>query len=550
MYFAQDAENGFYYYGNEEPRPGMYREYLLNAKTIAVDVETISLKERIAIGVGIAVSPDISFYFRLFPNKSPVIPWYLLKDSSIAKIFHNAPFDLLCLREYEVDGENSKDTNILGHLLNIRPTKLTDMAAYIGAEYGEWHEVHTVEEVLNEYGTKVMLDLPEYVVATKCCQDTLATFAVYDRLAPQVDSDYFDTENQLIPILLDMSCRGVKIDQEARAALEERLSEEVKLYASIADEEGFSISSPQQVGYILAKRGAYKVFKRIPFTRGGKTGSKKLRTDVETLNKMDDPLATMVLAYREKAKLLSTYIRPWEGDERAYTRFHLDAITGRVSSTDRNMQNIPKGECREIFLPDSGIFTDADFSQIELRTLAYMSNDLEMQYVYESGADIHQETADFLGIDRRPAKNVNFAMIYGATEQTIAEIANIRDIRRATELRQMWFQKWRGAGSWIQDMQDYGIRHSKVETLFGRVIMLPTEEEEPVDRILRKAINYPIQGSAAEIMKRALIRCEHLPMSLQVHDEIIIDGKVELPQLDNIAPFETPIDVKYLQRWE
>lgn len=550
MNFAHDTDLNFYYYGEEPPRAGMFRDYLVDPKLVAVDVETISLKERIAIGVGIAVSPDKAFYFPLFPEPSPMTPWYLLKDPDVVKMFHNAPFDLLCLREYEVYNGNIIDTNILGNLLNIRPTRLVDLSGHVFMTSGIYYEVHQVSEILEQYNAKIMLDLPEDVSARKCCQDATATFGVYNYLSEKVDQEYFYVENQLIPILVDMSCYGIKIDQKARAELESKLSEEVEYYKSVTEEAGFSISSAQQVGYMLAKRGAYNVFVRLPFTRGGKTGRRQLRTDEETLSKMEDPLAAMVLDYRAKAKLLSTYIEPWANEDRAYTRFHLDAITGRISSTDRNMQNIPKGAAREIFIPDSGVFTDSDFSQIELRMLAYISGDKDMQYVFDSGGDIHQETADFMGIPRRPSKNVNFAMIYGATDETIAETAHVKDIRRARELKHMWFDKWRGAGDWIQAQQEMALKNGYIETLFGRRINLPMEGEESRDRIMRKAINYPIQGSAAEVMKRALIRCKHLPMCLQVHDEILFDGKVVLPKLDNIAPFNTPVTVKYLQRWE
>ena len=550
MNLAHDNQLDFYYYGDEPPRSGMFRDYLTNPKMIAVDVETISLKERIAIGVGVAVSPTIAFYFQLFPKPSPVTPWHLLKDPLVARLYHNAPFDVLCLREYETSAENSIDTNILGNLLNIRPTKLIDMASHVALHGGSWYEVQPVPKFLAEYNAKIMLDAPQEAVAKKCCQDAMATFGVYNFLLPKADKEYFNVENQLIPILIDMSFRGIKIDQEARAELENKLSTEAEYFAGLAKEEGFSLSSPQQVGYMLAKRGAYNCFKRIPFTRGGKTGKKQLRTDEGTLKKMDDPLAAMILEYRAKAKLLSTYIKPWQGEDRAYTRFHMDAVTGRISSTERNMQNIPKGETREIFIPDSECFTDIDFSQVELRVLAYISGDKEMQHIFETGGDIHQETADFLGIPRRPSKNVNFAMIYGATDQTIAETANIRNIHRASELKQMWFDKWRGAGDWIQTMQEEALRHPYITTLFGRNILLPTIEEESEDKIFRKAVNYPIQGSAAEIMKRALLRCKGLPMCLQVHDEILFDGKVETPRLDDITKFPTPVEVKYLQRWE
>jgi DNA polymerase-1 len=362
-----------------------------------------------------------------------------------------------------------------------------------------------------------------------------------------MDMEYLNIEMELIPILLEMSYRGLLIDQEARRELELRLEKEVKYYQDLCEGEGFNPGSPQQVAYILAKRGAYSVLPRIPFTKGYRS----ISTEEKVLNKMDDPMAAIVLNYRTKSKLLNTYIKPWGMDERAYCRYHLDAITGRPSSTNRNMQNIPAGEPRGVFIPDDGVWTDIDFSQVELRTLAYLAGDREMQYIFESGGDIHQYTADFLGIERKLAKNTNFAIIYGATDETLAETAGIRNIARARELKERWFRLYVEAGDWAQERQLKALEYPYARTVFGRNIRLPTLEEEDSGGIMRKAVNYPIQGSASEVLKRALIMCKELPMALTVHDEILFDGKVELPNgLEHIAPFYTPISVKYLQRWE
>lgn len=540
MFFTHDSNNDFFYYGENQPHSRTYKELVdSNPKLLGVDIETISLKERIAIGVGIAFTPRDSLYFPLFPDPSPIVPWHLLQDPSITKIFHNALFDLACLREYDVDTTNVWDTSVAAHLLCLPEAKLSALAPLVNME------VHAVPELLNK--GQIMLDLEKSVVARKCCQDCSATLALYHHFLPNIDTNYFNIEMELIPILLEMSYRGLLIDQEARNELELRLEKEVQYYLDLCEGEGFNPGSPQQVAYILAKRGAYSVLPRIPFTRGRRS----IATGEEILNKMDDPMAAIVLSYREKSKLLNTYIKPWGKDERAYTRFHLDAITGRPSSTDRNLQNIPPGEPRGVFIPDNGIWTDMDFSQLELRTLAYLSGDKEMQHVFESGEDIHQHTAEFLQVGRRPAKSVNFGMIYGATDETIAETAGIRNISRARELKERWFQLYREAGDWIQSVQLDALSYPYAKTIFGRNIRLPTLEEEDSGGIMRKAVNYPNQGSAAEILKRALIMCKELPMALTVHDEILFDGKVELPDgLEHIAPFHTPISIKYLQRWE
>lgn len=558
MYFVQDPESNFYYYGEQEPTGKTYKELLVDSppKLIGVDVETISLKERIAIGVGISVNPTTSFYFQLFPTVSPATPWHLLRDPTVTKVFHNALFDLSALREYDIDNGNIWDTNVMARLLCYKYSGLLDLS------FVHKMEVHDAKEILKEHNAGTTLGVPQAVMARKCMQDSGATLKLFYELYEDVNIPYLKTEMALIPILIEMSNRGLLIDQEARQELEDTLSGEVDYYLNICNDIGFNPGSPQQVAYILAKRGAYSMFHRLPFTKG--SGKKNLSSAAEILEKMDDPIASLVLTYRKVSKLLNTYIIPWKHEDRATTRFHLDAITGRPSSTDRNMQNIPKGKPRGIFVPDSGVWTDMDFSQVELRILANLSQDKEMLHIYSLPpllpdgsknieADIHQATANFLGIERRFAKNVNFAMIYGATDQTIAETAHIRSIDRAHQLKESWFKLYTGAGDWISAVQHEATNTYRARTIFGRNLRLPTLDEERLDGIQRKAVNYPIQGSAAEILKRGLIICKDLPMALQVHDEILVDGftpDYKFKPLEDIAPFHTPVEVKYLERWE
>jgi len=201
-----------------------------------------------------------------------------------------------------------------------------------------------------------MLDVEETEVAKKCCMDAQATLAIYNHYISMVDMDYYNVELALIPILLEMSRKGLLIDHEVREELEIRLSKNVEYYRTLADAEGFNIGSAMQVGYTLAKRGTM-----LPFTKR----KRQLRTDEHILKQVRDPLAGLTLAFREDNKLLTTYVQPWTECERAYCRWHMDAVTGRISSTDRNMQNIPKGRPRNMFLPDNRLFTDIDFNQLE-----------------------------------------------------------------------------------------------------------------------------------------------------------------------------------------
>lgn len=574
MFFVHDPNSSCYYMGDIEPKAGFAKSMLeASYPIVAVDVETISLKERVPVGVGIALSPTIAFYFVLFPNESSAVPWHLLKDTKITKAYHNGLFDLEAMREYELDMINILDTNIMARLLCYKFTGLLELS------FLHQMEVHDMKEVLTEHGAKTTLDLPEELVARKCMQDCMATYKLNQILSSQVDMEYLATEMQVIPICIDMSRRGIKIDQKHREQVEVQLQEQADYYEGICTDIGFNPGSPQQVGYTLASRGAYGTFHKLPFTRSRTRRS--LSTAKATLEKMDDPLASIILRFREYDKLLSTYIKPWAGAERAYTRFHLDAITGRPSSTSggnpeefRNMQNIPGKfkkdgseypcNCRGCLLPDNEVWTDVDWEQLEPRILAELSGDKEMKHIFSQpkylpdgsrnpNGDIHLQVAIFMNIHRRLGKTTNLAMTYGATDETLMEQTGIRSIERVRQLKHQWGIKFPEAWDWIESRQENALRTGVARTIFGRSIRLPTQEEESIDGIKRKAIDYPCQGSAAEILKRGLIKLQDLNLSLQVHDEILNDGFVpdyRFKPLESIAPFHTPVETKYLERWE
>jgi len=570
MYFVYDAEHEFYYYGEEKPDAGTYRRWLIDysPSAIALDTETISLNEKTAIGIGIAVTPDISFYFPLFPTPSTSTPWHLLKRDDIIKIWHNALFDYACLQTYVLDGlisiENVHDTSAMSRLLLHRFNRLEDL------QHVHKKPLGSITQLIKDHNARTMLDVPFDATAKKCMQDVQATYALQQVLIRNTNIPYFLEEMATIPIMVRMSYRGIKIDQQVRQDLEDRVSAEVDLaYEMCEEEEGeFNPGSSQQVSYILAKRNAYEVFTRLPFTDRKKN---KLSSNKAVLEQMDDPLAKIILTYRNRAKFLSTYLKPWARSERAYTRFHLDAATGRPSSTDRNMQNIPGlnsptgNNGRAMLLPDSGVFTDTDFSQLELRILAHLSGDHEMQHIFSLPslnpdgsknleADIHQQTANFMGIDRKIAKNVNFAMVYGATDQTMMETAHIRDRILSARLKQMWFSKFPQAGDFIQTWQEM-VRQGRTytTTLFGRNMLITSPYDDDEDSRMRKVINYQVQGTAADMLKKFLILFKDYDLALQVHDELVIDEYVAVEKFkvaESIGPFYSPTETKYLERWE
>jgi len=535
------------YSGKRELTKELFYEQLVSSppSEISLDVETISLVERQPIGFAIATAPDEAWYFTTYPemDKEVELIWPLLNNPDVTKVFFNAPFDI---NEFailhEIDRSNIADVAVMAHLLNRGFIKLSMLAPEIG------RETENVKDMLGP--RQNMLDLPHKRVADKCINDATVTLGLYQHYKPRVDWSYFKTEMEVVPILIDMSNKGMRVDQELRGRLEAKFSKEVDYYKTLCDGEGFSPSSNQQVGYILAKRGNF-----LPFTKGknGRRHGKNLSVSASVLELIDDPIAAIVINFRKANTLLNRYIKPLAGEDRIFTEYNLDAITGRISSANRNLQNIPPGEVRNMFLPDGDHFTNADYSQEELRILAHLSEDREMMRAYENHEDIHQLTADMMRIPRKIAKNTGFAMIYGATAQTIRSTAKIRDIRMCYNLLDKWFKAFRGAAEWIKGTQNAGLRNGYIETMFGRRIELPVGYEND-EAIKRKAVNYTIQGTGAEIMKRALIKCKKLPLVVTVHDSMLFEGdvRIELSQLglDSISPVCTPLDVKLLEKWE
>lgn len=541
----------FAYKGTDLVQHGHLRDKLLDnpPQLLAVDIETISLKDRSVIGIGFGLSPIEALYV---PVHSPefLSAVLVLCDPDITKVYHNVMFDLPILLRLcpEIDCENILDTMLMCNMEGL-PQELATISSHFG------RNIKRIRDILPARATMDMLE--DDIVADKCLDDCMATMLLYKKLWPEVNQAYFKKEMMLVPILMAMSQRGIKIDQERRQVIEEKLIQETEFYRSIAEAEGFNPASPQQVAYILMQRGNH-----IPIKY--RNGKHSAGTNEEILKKLDDLMAALVLNYRHANKLLSTYVLPYVDRDRAYTRFHLNAATGRISSTERNMQNIPPGAgtddapgIRTMFLPDSGTWTDVDFNQQELRALAYISQDPEMLRIYELGLDLHQETADFIGVSRRICKNVNFAMIYGASDGTIAETAGITNLKIAHELGIRWGMKFTKAWQWIKQIQNEGIANGYVKTTQGRRLWLPSEYEESEADRRRKAVNYPIQGSAAELTKDALLACARTgyDLVLQVHDEIVVDGYIPTEELkalglEELAPFYCPISVKHLERWE
>jgi len=557
----------------------------------SVDTETISLKDRSLIGVGIGLNQQEAVYFPVLPETSPHLNllWRLLSLPSV-KVFHNSLYDLIALSDYwaEQTGESPivesnglyigpvqtgsriqpciADTSIMGQVQGLPNIKLAEMSAsYLG-----W-QIDEIADILPARHN--MLDLETEVVARKCLHDCLATMRLFYKMDgpkwwdedghtwnyepslylgfdPTEPASYYvssqmkdcyQTDMRLAPLLMKMSWRGMAIRQPELRYWYDHYSKAKLVYEDICSKEGFNPASPQQVGYILASRGNF-----LPFTRTGR----QLKTDDEALSALPDPLAAVVLSYRKVAKLKSTYLEPWLDAERAYTHFRQDLSTMRLASFGRNLQNIPP-EIRNIFAPDNGVWSVTDANEIEMRIFAYITKDPVMLAAYANGSSVHTDTqlALWPGSDpddkaaRLPAKTFGFAMVFNASIETLASHTKL-PLKTCKRFREIWMMRYNVAADWMATQMEEAPYRGWQESLFGRRMRLPAIGAANFEHIQKCALNYIPQGSAADIVKRGMLMCEELGMdiALQVHDEILVDGSVEFPkELAHICPgLETP----------
>ena len=525
---------------------------------VSVDTETVSLKNRACIGIGLGIGDNEGIYLQVLPSRSPYIPavMELLSSPSITKIFHNALFDIGVLNSLAEQErlpipslKNIHDTSIMAQVSGY-PTTLQ----ILGEDLLHYQDMFSIQQLLAEHTAINMLEVPYPKVALKCLNDVRATWNLYHYLSNwpnRMVRECYEVDKDLIPVIREMEPKGLKLNQTRLREHEEELKQEVLFYKDICEGQyGFSPGSNQQVGYILALRGNI-----LPLTKARKR--KQLKTDEITLEQLTDPLAQIVLNYRKAVKLLGTYIQPWLGKDYAHTHFRIDLATGRFASFDRNLQNLPV-KVRDIFTPDNDMFTWFDFNQIEMRIFAFISQDPVMLRVYREGKDIHWITqqALFPGSKKEDtflrliAKTFNYAMIFNASVLTLARHTKL-PLKTCEIYRKKWLALYHVAYNWmIKTMVGEG---AYTETLFGRRMLLPLDIETSPDHVAKCRLNYPPQGTAADIIKRAILQVSNRDLRLQVHDELLFDGYTEIPESiayihpDIIVPFEVkrgPVWVK------
>ncbi len=505
-------------------------------------------------------------------------------DSAYRKIGHDVKKDIRFLRSYGYDGFTAEfDTAIGAYILNATGSsyEYDDIAAtFLNETYP------SQEEVFGKGRTKkAFAALPEAERTAYGARQAEIFFrarkVMEERLAEnEQKSLFYDMEMPLIYVLADMEKYGIKVDKAALLAYQKRLGEsldgmEEEIYALAG--EKFNINSPKQLGVILFERLGLK---------GGKKTKTGYSTAADVLEKLRTahPIVERILHYRQLAKLKSTYadglLAVMDAEtEKIYSTFNQTiTATGRISSTEPNLQNIPVRlelgrELRKIFIPESAefCFLDADYSQIELRVLAHISGDESLIAAFKSNQDIHRMTAsqvfhvpfdEVTPLQRSNAKAVNFGIIYGKGAFSLGQDLGISR-KEAEEYINAYFARYPKIKTFMEDTIKNGTKNGYVSTLWNRRRNMPElQSSNFMQRAAgeRAAMNMPIQGTAADIIKLAMIKVHRAlqeggyrsRLILQVHDELLIEAykeekdavaKILKENMEHAADLLVPLDV-------
>jgi DNA polymerase-1 len=538
---------------------------LSSVKSFAFDTETTGLNPMTAGLVGISISPEPgeAYYVpvghtildevvqlpleQVINRLKPVF-----EEAKTAKIGHNAKYDMMMLAGLGITVNNlAFDTMIAAYLLGDKYFNLKGLAfSRLGIEM-------VPITALIGTGAKqiVMSQVPIRQAADYACADADMTLRLENNLKEELEDKqlwqlFSQVEMPLVPILLDMERNGIALDTGILRNLSQQLGEqlsqlETEIYA--AADGAFNINSPQQLGKVLFDK------LQLPNTRRGKSKYSTEASVLEELGK-DYPIVKLILQYRQLMKLKSTYldtlpalVNPTTG--RVHTSFNQTrAVTGRLSSSDPNMQNIPVrggmgGQVRQAFIAPAGSYLlSGDYSQIDLRVLAHLSQDPGLLAAFQQDEDIHAATAAGLfGVKpsqvtpdmRRLAKTVNFGVIYGMSDYGLEQATELTR-QEASQFISTYFEKYKGVKEYLDSTKEQARRNGYVQTLMGRRRYIPdinAPNRQVREAAERMAINMPVQGTSADIIKVAMInlaremkeRGVQSKMLLQVHDELVLE---------------------------
>lgn len=537
-------------------------EEIRKAGLFAFDTETDGLDSQSAgiVGASFAYKEGEGYYLPLPEDqeeaeKELAVFRPLFEDPEILKIGQNIKFDLGILRRYGITSHGRQFDTMVAHYL-IDP-ELSHGMDYLSSVYLNY-KPQPITELIGERGKKQlsMRDVEVDKVVQYAAEDADVTLRLYHVLRKKIEADaalkklFYDLEMPLTMVLVDMEAEGVTISTEtlskAKKGLEERLYDIEKSIHELAGLP-FNINSPKEVGTIL-----FEHLRLVEKPKKTKTGAYETREETLQKLKSKHPIIEQILQYRGIRKLLSTYvdalpelINPKTG--RIHTSFNQTVTaTGRLSSTNPNLQNIPVRdddgkEIRRAFIANytDSVFLSADYSQIELRLMAHLSQDPAMIEAFKNGMDIHTATAakvfhttteEVTSDMRRKAKTANFGIIYGITPFGLSERLGIPP-KEAKEIIDGYFASFPQVKAYMDKSIENAAEKGYVETIMGRRRYLKDiHSGNSVVRGFaeRNAINAPIQGSAADIIKLAMVRIAERfrrerirsTMMLQVHDEL------------------------------
>ncbi len=576
-------------------------ELLLQQSEVCFDTETTSIDALNAELVGISFSYKAreGFYIAVPEDQNEALAIVqeftaFFESDTIEKIGHNLKYDLHVLHNYGMEVKGPLFDTMIAHYL-IQPESKQSMD-FLSEYYLKYQPV-SIETLIGKKGKNQgsMRDIPVNEVCNYACEDADITFQLKKIIEPQIQKDhlkelFYQLEMPLVPVLQKMEREGIAIDvlalQEYSKKLEiesKELEIEIKAIAGV----DFNLDSPKQLGEVL-----FDTMKINSKAKKTKTGQYQTSEDALEQYRNDHPIIGKILEYRQNKKLKSTYVDPLpllrdQKDNRVHTSYMQTVTsTGRLSSNNPNLQNIPirtsKGkEIRRSFIARNADFQlmAADYSQIELRIIAALSQDPTMVNDFKKGIDIHTATAskvfqvaleDVTKDQRSAAKAVNFGIIYGQSAFGLSQTLGIPR-GEAKAIIDSYFEQYSTIKSFMDQLVNNAREVGYVETIMNRRRYLPDiNSGNAIVRgyAERNAVNAPIQGSAADIIKLAMIAVEkamsaqqlHSKLLLQVHDELVFDvhnSEKEIMQqlvkeaMENAVKLVVPmeVEVKLAQNW-
>jgi len=566
---------------------------LLKEKSFCFDTETTDLNPFTAeiVGLSIAWKEGEAYYVPFSEDKAEATAHLaefkaLFEDSSIEKVGQNLKYDINVLSKYNIQVKGKLFDTMIAHYL-IQPDMRHNMDLLAEAYLG--YKTVSIETLIGKKGKKqlTMRDIPQESIVDYACEDADITLQLKNQFEPKMNTTLKklmdEIETPLIPVLSAMEKEGINLDVPALAKFSEELEVSVTdLTKKILDLSGeeFNVDSPKQLGEVL-----FEKMRIVEKAKKTKTGQYSTSEDVLSKLASKHEIVPLILEYRSLKKLKSTYVDALpelvnKEDGKIHTSYmQTVAATGRLSSTNPNLQNIPirteKGrEIRKAFIPRSDDYTllAADYSQIELRIIAALSGDENMQEAFVKGEDIHTATAAKVfdvkteEVDREmrsKAKAVNFGIIYGVSAFGLSQNLNIPR-KEAKEIIDTYFEQYPKLKEYMDNNVVLAKEQGYVETIMQRRRNL--KDINSANAIVRShaernAVNAPIQGSAADIIKIAMINIHtelkkqqlQSKMLLQVHDELVFDVyKPELKQIkmivkdkmENAVKLAVPLDVE------